>query len=184
MPEVAALTCTKCGSQLELPQGISQFACGHCGVQHTVNRGGGIVSIEPIVEGLDEIREGTDRTSSELAIGRLNDEMASIKREIQTIQATSGLSSALGSLVGYSIALIGAAFACVAVTAMSDGMELGIILLLLGLGGIVGGGFLVTRPKRKKKKLQSQINSLKQQYGAKAAEIEHHKSIVSMPLRQ
>lgn len=53
----------------------------HCGTEFVVNRGGGIVSLSPVVEGLKRVKRGADKTAAELAIARLRkdiDEMAEL----------------------------------------------------------------------------------------------------------
>lgn len=71
MPDFISLTCPTCGGKLQITNNIERFACGYCGNEHLVRRSGGMVTIEPVIEGLKKIQEGTDKTASELAIQRL-----------------------------------------------------------------------------------------------------------------
>ncbi|MGB7115540.1 MAG: hypothetical protein WBD56_05305 [Anaerolineales bacterium] len=83
MAEYVTLTCPSCGSKLTITEEIDRFACIHCGDEHIVNRGDGIVSISSIVEGLEKVQRGTGKTASELAINRLNKEIAELKQTNQ-----------------------------------------------------------------------------------------------------
>jgi predicted RNA-binding Zn-ribbon protein involved in translation (DUF1610 family) len=75
MVDFVTLTCPSCGGKLQITKDIERFACGHCGNEHIVKRSGGIVALEPVVEGLKKIQKGTDKTASELAIRRLKEEI-------------------------------------------------------------------------------------------------------------
>ena len=44
--------------KLQITKEIERFACMHCGNGHVVKRGGGVVSISPITEGLRKIHLG------------------------------------------------------------------------------------------------------------------------------
>jgi hypothetical protein len=75
MAEFVTLTCPSCGGKLQITSDIEQFVCGHCGNEHIVKRGGGIIAIAPIIEGIKKVQTGTDKTASELAIKRLKEEL-------------------------------------------------------------------------------------------------------------
>ena len=79
--DIVTLTCPSCGGKLEITSDLDRFACGHCGNEHIVKRSGGTVSISPVVEGLSKVQEGVDKTASELAIKRLNNEIDEIEKE-------------------------------------------------------------------------------------------------------
>ena len=78
MADFVSLTCPSCGSRLQVTPDLERFACGYCGNELVVRRGGGIVALQTVVDGLDrmatgvsQVREGVDRTATELAIQRL-----------------------------------------------------------------------------------------------------------------
>lgn len=75
---IFSLKCVNCGAGLEVKQDISDFACGYCGIQQQVERSGGIVSLKRVEEALDVVKLGTNRTASELAIARLQADIAGI----------------------------------------------------------------------------------------------------------
>ncbi len=58
---------------------LTEFACAHCGNEHIVKRGDGIIFLQPVVEGLQRVQSGVDKTASELAIKRLMEEIVAIK---------------------------------------------------------------------------------------------------------
>lgn len=86
MANFVTLTCPSCGGQLQITSDIDRFACGHCGTEHLVKRGGGIVSLAPVVEGIKKIQMGVDKTASELAIKRIKSEISDLENQVQEIK--------------------------------------------------------------------------------------------------
>jgi hypothetical protein len=84
MPDYFILTCPSCGGRLQITNDMDRFACGNCGNELVVKRGGGTISLAPVVEGLREVKTGVDKTASELAITRLKKEIEDLysQREI------------------------------------------------------------------------------------------------------
>ncbi len=85
MSDFVTLSCPSCGGKLQITNDIERFACGYCGKEHIVKRGGGIVTLSPVVDGLKRIQAGTDKTASELAILRLNNEIAEIEKSMNDL---------------------------------------------------------------------------------------------------
>lgn len=85
MAEFVTLSCPSCGGKLQITNDIERFACGYCGKEHIVKRGGGIVTLSPVVDGLKRIQEGTDKTASELAILRLRSEITEIEKNMSNL---------------------------------------------------------------------------------------------------
>lgn len=81
------LSCPACGGKLQISDDIQRFVCAHCRNEHIVRRGGGVVSIAPIVEGLGRVQQGTDRTAAELAIARLTKEIADLEVQLEELRA-------------------------------------------------------------------------------------------------
>ena len=79
MPDFITLTCPTCGGQLQITPDIERFACAHCGNEHLVRRGAGIITLAPVIDSMDALRRATDRTASELAIRRTRDEIAELE---------------------------------------------------------------------------------------------------------
>lgn len=82
MTDFVTLTCPSCGGKLQITNDIEQFVCGHCGNEHVVRRGGGIIAIAPVIESIKKVQTGTDKTASELAIKRLGNEIYYLRLEL------------------------------------------------------------------------------------------------------
>lgn len=82
MPDFITLTCPSCGAKLQVGNDIEQFACGHCGNEHRVQRAGGIISLAPVIEQIKHVQTGVDKTASELAIQRLKEEIKDIRKSM------------------------------------------------------------------------------------------------------
>ncbi len=78
MPDFVTLSCPNCGARLDITAEIDRFACSYCGQEHVVRRSGGIVSLAPVVAALNQVRNGVDRAAAELAIVRLQKEIAGL----------------------------------------------------------------------------------------------------------
>jgi hypothetical protein len=50
MPDFITLSCPSCGHKLQITSDIDRFACVACGIEHIVNRSGGIVTLKPVIE--------------------------------------------------------------------------------------------------------------------------------------
>jgi hypothetical protein len=86
MADFISLSCPSCGGKLQITSDIDRFACAHCGNEHIVRRSGGIVSLAPVAESLNNIKAGVDKTASELAIKRLSDEISQISSRISILK--------------------------------------------------------------------------------------------------
>ncbi len=86
MADFVSLTCPSCNGKLQIGKDLDRFACGYCGTEFVVNRGGGVVSLSPVVEGLKRVERGVDRTASELAIARLKKEISKTRTELHEHQ--------------------------------------------------------------------------------------------------
>jgi predicted RNA-binding Zn-ribbon protein involved in translation (DUF1610 family) len=86
MSEFITLTCPSCGGKLQITNSVERFACANCGNEHLVKRQGGAIFLTPVIETLQNIQVGTDKTASELAISRLKseiDEIEKIRKEVK-----------------------------------------------------------------------------------------------------
>lgn len=96
------LSCPSCGHKLQITEDVERFACAACGNEHVVNRTGGIISLKPVIDGIKGVKVGVDKTSSELAIARLKEEIRSLEsemREIDTSRGNKGKPGFWGSIV-------------------------------------------------------------------------------------
>lgn len=74
--QTVTLKCPSCGSSLNVSSDIERFACGYCGTGQVVLRRGGTVSLKPVEEAISKVQVSTDRTAAELALVRLQRELA------------------------------------------------------------------------------------------------------------
>lgn len=75
------LDCKNCGAKLDIGDDTDIFSCGYCGSQQQVDRTGGIVQLRKLENTINAIRSGTDRTAAELALVRLEKELAAAQQE-------------------------------------------------------------------------------------------------------
>ena len=85
MPDFVTLTCPTCGGKLEITNDIERFACGYCGQEHIVKRGGGIISLLPIADDVKGIRVSADKTAAELGLVRLTEELENFNLKRETL---------------------------------------------------------------------------------------------------
>lgn len=161
MSDYISLSCPSCGGSLEISDDIERFACAYCGKEHLVKRGGGIVSLAPVLESIKEVQTGVDKTASELAITRLDKEIGQLQKEISNEKNESIFE--LGGSVGFGVGFLVAAF--------SENLIAGIVVWIV-LALIIS----VSEYKSKEEKLIS----LRKKLAQKEQELAKHKSIVSL----
>ncbi|HML23066.1 MAG TPA: hypothetical protein PKD09_15540 [Aggregatilinea sp.] len=87
MSDFITLTCPNCGGRLEITHDVDRFACAYCGAEHLVRRGGGIVTLAPVLAGLRDVQAGVNRAASELAIRRLETEIDRLSEQYRALAA-------------------------------------------------------------------------------------------------
>jgi hypothetical protein len=87
LPDLINLSCRSCGARLTIGQSLDRFACGYCGAELLVERSGGTVSLTLVEERLEGIRAGTDKTAAELAIRRLESDLAKVEPSYRSLQS-------------------------------------------------------------------------------------------------
>ena len=75
------LKCPSCGSGLEITPDLDQFACSYCGTEQIVQRNGGVIVLKLLTEAIGNVQRGTDATAAELAIQRLEGDLAKTEQE-------------------------------------------------------------------------------------------------------
>jgi hypothetical protein len=164
--KIVSLKCVHCGAGLEVKPDISDFACGYCGVQQQVERSGGIVALRRLEETLDDVKQGTSRAASELALRRLQADVAAIcakrDREVRALREADARNSAL---IGWAI-IIGAIVAVVAYGWWS---------IPIIIGGVVFGFQFVTTVTKQVKRIEANAQA---QIEPLMAQIARHQSIV------
>jgi hypothetical protein len=76
-----SLTCQSCGAKLDVYPDMERFACRNCGAEMIVQRRGGTVGLKSITKAIRGIQIGTDKTAAELALLRLQNEVAILRQE-------------------------------------------------------------------------------------------------------
>lgn len=190
MSDIITLTCPSCGGKLEITEDIARFACAHCGTEHLVNRGGGIVSLKPVTEELTKIQSGVDKTASELAINRLNDEIVNLDSKVNEIVAKMNENVRLFPDIGLSYVSIfcGVCLLLLTIGLIIWGNDNYLVIFIAGLTSIVSLGWGFTSKGEKKmeikrfeseyKKLLAQKQNLKSEIEMKKIELAEHKKIV------
>jgi predicted RNA-binding Zn-ribbon protein involved in translation (DUF1610 family) len=167
------LTCPNCGGKLRITTEIDRFACAYCGHEHIVRRGVGTISLQPVVDGLHEVKNGVDKTSSELAIKRLNEEIESLHHQKETTKGRwYGSNYGWGALLIFMFAMI--TFSCFPSGEGSSTTS----VLKLGATIIVAVIVLIYISKKKpeEEKEWAKFDSL---ISEKMRELRHHQRIVS-----
>ena len=83
-PRAIPISCARCGAGLEIEQDMNSISCGYCGTHLKIERRGGTVALREVTDAIHRVQLGTDRTSSELAIKRLRDELIALNHDRQT----------------------------------------------------------------------------------------------------
>lgn len=76
------LKCPSCGATLDVSPDMERFSCGYCGIEQIVQRRGGAVSLKLITDAISRVQTGTDRTAAELALVRLQQELALVDAKL------------------------------------------------------------------------------------------------------
>ena len=178
MSSSIVLTCPACGGKLEITNDIERFACAHCGREHVVRRGAGIVSLSPVVDAIKKVETGVDKTASELAIARLQREIDDLENGIHEFWASNPPTPP--SLVGYALGIFGVILTMIALANIQDN---GLGSLALGIV-MTGSGFLWIYVKSvmnrgRERELEEQLEPICEQLAEKRAEQEKHRQVVS-----
>lgn len=177
MSDYVTLSCPSCGGKLQITSDIDRFACAHCGSEHIVKRAGGTVSLAPLVQAVEQVRVGVDKTASELAIQRLSAELARLQANTDTVPIDRQpvlQYRRRGLVFGASIFVLTLliAFVLTSLTSVS-GQLLGICG---GLGLLLGLLVFVQYLARANREIEYQIDEY---IARKRAELEKHRQIVS-----
>jgi uncharacterized protein (DUF983 family) len=180
MSDFVTLTCPSCGGKLQITNDIERFACAHCGREHIVKRSGGVVALTPVVDALKKVEAGVDRTASELAIARLEQELQQLSTHRNALLASiPGGPSPLGIVIAVSGILV----ASVAFFTIRDNPSMGATCLVTGLVAMVAGSLATLAQVRVKNSRQEtirpQVKSIEQEYSDKKRELARHRNTVA-----
>ena len=189
MADFVTLSCPSCGGKLEITNNVERFACSHCGREHIVKRSGGIVSLSPVVDELKKVGVGVDKTAAELAIVRLQKEIAELRvSRVSLLQAFPRPRINPIFLIPILIGLCLSPFSFMGVKnniGNNFGLLVFIPFLLIGIALIVISPIAAFSLLQKQQKhwgetTAIQLKSLDEQIAAKNAELKHYQDVVSL----
>jgi len=192
MSDFITLSCPSCGAKLEITQDINRFACSHCGMEHIVKRSGGIVSLSPVVEAINQVKSGVDKTTAELAMVRLPKEIENLKKQKIDLLVKNPRPSSSNPGCFAKIMLILCTLSLVFglprvfitnILAPND-LYVGIFLTIIGIVGIIIGIVLIRRETPKQTEIWEKttgeaIELLNKQIVSKQSELERNRKLVS-----
>ncbi len=140
------LACPSCGGKLSITSNMERFACGFCGNEHIVRRVGGTVSLEPVMDKLNQISDNlnsmgsgisrftaiAEKQAAEAAIKRLNGEIEELHKEQAKLYDNSN--------TGWSVFGISAVVMAMSIFVLViDHGETGLLKVIFYPGAILGG---------------------------------------------
>ena len=181
---VLTLRCPSCAAQLEVAPDMEHFACGYCGTQQIVERRGGTVALKLIGDAIARVQAGTDKTASELAIVRLEKELAQANGRLNATMASAALEAHSIQVNKLAPGILGSVFAG--------------FILIVGIGSVIGSGVglaiggavaivgcLMTQQYVNKlkadidKRTGSAVKTAQEQVSRIREQLDHHRTIVS-----
>ena len=88
------LNCVNCSAPLEIGDDLERFACAYCGTTQIVEHAGGVVALRRVESAIQAVQKGTEKTAAELALPRLEKELAAAQESLN--QATARLQEKIG----------------------------------------------------------------------------------------
>jgi len=180
MSELVTLSCPSCGAKLQIGTDIDRFACAYCGNEHIVRRSGGVVSLAPVVESLQKVRQGVDKTASELAIQRLREELDVLRREKHGIESAAGIKAMQKVLWGIG-AILGAAFSVFWVAVLNpERVDTQAFCWPFALILLVAGIVLLALSRNDRARAVPTADNLSREIVRKEQELAEHERVVSL----
>lgn len=138
------MQCVGCGANLEIELDMDLFSCAYCGARQQVIAKGGTVSLKPVTEAIRQVQRGTDRMAAELALTRLERELAgnaaAHEAELAKPIATG---NNWATLSGTGCIFVSLATILIAWLALQKNSTTQGGVMLLGVGAMFAGIFLV-----------------------------------------
>lgn len=189
MKEPITLSCPNCGGKLVVTEETDRFVCSYCGNEHIVKRGEGVISLQPVVSGLMKVdyrvanvQQGVDKTASELAIRRLQEEISLLRKDrSKKRSAWTGDRARLGCVAFFVSCFPAFVFGFVSlfskILPFPGSTTIGIIsfsIPLLVLGYVF---YFINLDKKIIEKKQNDLDNL---ISSKIDELSYHQNIVSL----
>jgi ribosomal protein S27E len=122
------LSCGNCGAELEVYDDVDRFACGYCGAEIAVQRRGGTIVLKLVTEAIQKVPIGTGKTTAELALMRLKEEVENLSKRSEAMLSESIERKKWGYVIGVSLLLIG-----FVVVRSGHGFVVGLSVLMAGI---------------------------------------------------
>lgn len=87
MSDFVTLTCPSCGGKLKVTSDIERFACAHCGTEHIVKRGDGIIALSPVLNAIAGVKSSVDILANDVLLRRAKEAKAQLDQEIAEIRS-------------------------------------------------------------------------------------------------
>jgi predicted RNA-binding Zn-ribbon protein involved in translation (DUF1610 family) len=177
MTDFVTLTCPSCGGKLNITSDIERFACAHCGQEHLVRRGEGVVSLSPVVAEMKGVRAGVDKTASELALSRLEKEIHDLSAQKAALIASTPRPQ-VRLLVIFVIAL-GLLLGAASLFTLHDNGWTPVVCsaLMVGFGSLVA--YITSQSGRRwDRDFPPKVAALDAEITKRELEYEHHRRII------
>lgn len=170
MTEFISLTCPSCGGKLQITSDIERFACANCGNEHLVKRSGGIISLQPVLQKLNEVQASAEKTASELAIPRIERELGRLHQQKRQIEMSASQSASPYLIIGSGVAII--ALLITVFTSFQNGLA-NVFCVSIWLVEIIGFAVLVRRSEKLKN--DERVKAIEIEIETKEKELKNHK---------
>jgi ribosomal protein S27E len=190
MPDFITLSCPSCGHKLQITEDVDRFACSACGNEHIVNRSGGIVTLKPVIDSINEVKVGVDKTASELAIVRLDAEINELEGRISSINSARGSGGCVMRIIAWILMLLGVIFIISLIGIMIEEIQWGspelgteIVQLIGSIVLFIVGIVFFTKSKKAQREdnivLDDKIIPLQNELQKKKNELAEHRGMVT-----
>ena len=176
MPEFTTFFCPSCGAKLKIDSDLDRF-CTYCGNEFAIKRNGRTISIESAVRQLHNVQTGVDKTASELAIRRLQEEIDKLENKRDQIKGAGCLSSIFSGgglttlgVVSFLLAAVVSSFLHIEASNAVWSVVISAVIILV-IAGVIDFN--------SEQEASNSRNSIQQDISEKQLELEKHRKIVS-----
>jgi len=82
MSEVIELICKNCGGKANFDLSSNIFKCEFCDSKFLIENKNNNISMQPLIQSMDSLQNGIDKTASEFAIVRIQKELDNLNRQL------------------------------------------------------------------------------------------------------
>ena len=179
MPDFITMSCPSCGGKLQITNDIERFACAYCGTEQIVKRTGGVISLVPVIEEIKAtrkaaeqsveevkgVRKGTDKTSAELALARIDKEYANLSAIKVNESIAKGCENTSNSILAFFFFLFGL------ILILTEDYGTAIIAWIISFIFLILLVRKAAKRKRRREEIDQQLVALREDY-------QRHKNII------